>query len=81
MTWYYQIQDDNSRMDIYDHTGTNVQTLQNDGSGFSVPEDVHAVMRDVWEQEANLGSSPVMTKYAGEILMHMVTQDIEQGVP
>lgn len=84
MTWRYDIADDGSSMDIYEDdpafTG-KIDTLQNDGSGLTIPDDVQAVMRATWEQEANLGNSPVMTVRAGHILMDMVTEDIEAGTP
>lgn len=84
MTWYYDIHDDGSAMDVYEDdtefTG-KITTLQNDGSGFRLPGDVRAVMRDTWETEAGLGNSPVMSVRAGAILMDMVTDNIEAGTP
>lgn len=84
MTWHYDIADDGSSMAIYEDdpafTG-QVDTLQNDGSGFTIPDDIHAVMRAAWEQEATLGNSPVMSARAGYILMDMVTGDIAEGQP
>jgi len=46
MTWHYTTVNDGSEMVIYDHTGTEVTRLQNDGSGFLLPDDVTDVMRD-----------------------------------
>lgn len=84
MTWYYDIADGGSQMDIYEDdpefTGL-IETLQNDGSGFRHPDDIKQVMRETWEQEANLGSSPVMNVRAGHILMDLATDDIERGTP
>ncbi|WP_121820045.1 hypothetical protein [Halostella salina] len=47
--------------------------------GYSLPDDVKTVMRDTWEENANLGNSPVMDVRAGYILMDMATEDIELG--
>jgi len=86
MTWHYSIADDGSSMDIYEDdsefTG-KITTLQNDGSGFTIPDDVRAEMRATWEAEANVGqgNSPVMSVRAGHILMDMVTGDIQEGTP
>lgn len=84
MTWTYDIADDGSQMGIYEddpeHTGL-ITTLDNDGSGFRIPNDIEAVMRATWEQEASLGSSPVMSVRAGHILMDLATGNIEEGVP
>lgn len=84
MTWYYDISDDGSIMDIYEDdaefTG-KITTLQNDGSGFRIPDEVRDVMRETWEKEANLGNSPVMSARAGQILMDMECECIEKGVP
>jgi len=32
-------------MHVYDHTGSLVETIENDGSGFHFPSDIFAVMR------------------------------------
>lgn len=84
MTWYYDIFDDGGEMDVYEDdpefTGV-VKTIKNDGSGFDIPSDVKAVMRGVWEDEANLGKSPVMDVRSGHIMMDMITEDIREGVP
>lgn len=83
MTWFYNITDDGS-MEIYEDDGENtrlIKTLENDGSGFTIPNDVREVMRETWEQEANLGNSPVMSVRAGKILMDMQCDCIERGIP
>lgn len=46
MTWYYDIADDGSSMEIIDHNQTVVKTLQNDGSGFTIPEEIKSAMRE-----------------------------------
>jgi len=46
MTWTYNITNDNSSMDVIDSNGTVVTTIQNGGSGFTIPDDVTSVMRD-----------------------------------
>lgn len=45
MTWYYDIADDGSSMDVIDHKGNVIASIANDGSGFTIPDDVFAVMR------------------------------------
>jgi hypothetical protein len=45
MTWTYQVSGGGDSMDIFDHTGALIKTVQNDGSGFSLPRDVLDVMR------------------------------------
>lgn len=84
MTWYYDEADDGSSMDIYEDDpefSGLIDTLQNDGSGFRIPDDIRAVMRATWEAEANLGNSPVMNVRAGHILMDLVTDNIQEGTP
>lgn len=71
-------------MDIYEDDPAfsgKINTLQNDGSGFTIPNDIRAVMRTTWEQEANLGNSSVMNVRAGHILTDMVTGNIKEGTP
>lgn len=77
MTWRYKLTDAGN-LSIYDHNGDHITTLMNDGSGFEIPGDIEDVMRQEWEASANLGESPVMDIYAGEVLMRMATGDIEE---
>lgn len=88
MTWYYDIAADSSEMDVYDHTGTLVKTIQNDGSGFRFPDDVLAVMREEVNTElpeaaeaGNAGNNYGLSQRGGEILRDMAMQDIQKGVP
>lgn len=46
MTWTYVIDSDASHLTIYDHTGSKVKTIENDGSGFKIPTDVTDTMRE-----------------------------------
>lgn len=83
MTWYYDISG-NGNMDVYEDDpefSGLVTTVQNGGDGFELPGDVKSVMRATWEDNANLGNSPVMDVRAGYILMDMATNDIEEGTP
>lgn len=84
MTWYYSLANDDSSMEIYEDdpefTG-QIATLQNEGSGFRLPNDIQTVMRETWEAEANLGNSPVMNVRAGHILIDLVTENIKEGKP
>jgi len=50
MTFYYKISNDGSDMTVYDHTGKEIKTRKNDGSGFTLPDDVCGVMRDEAEK-------------------------------
>jgi len=50
MTWYYDIDANKESMDIIDHTGDIVTTINNDGSGFIIPDDVFTVMRSEAEK-------------------------------
>lgn len=81
MTWYYDIADDNSQMDIYDQTGTLVTTVDNDGSGFRIPGDVLEIMRQEYLTEVTPDSAPVHSQRAVGIVADVFTQDIEAGTP
>jgi len=50
MTWNYDIADDGSEMKVIDSKGNLVETIQNDGSGFEIPNDVTSVMREQAEK-------------------------------
>jgi len=54
MTWNYDI--DNGEMKVYDHNGDLVTTLENNGSGFTIPDDVSSVMRQQAEKARNNGN-------------------------
>jgi len=45
MTWTYKLTD-SSNLSVYDHTGSHITVVQNDGSGIRLPDDVVDVMRD-----------------------------------
>lgn len=78
MTWYYDIADDGSSIDVYDHTGALAETITNDGSGFTFPRDVFAVMETelIEEYQANGFSARVFA-----ILRDAVFEDIQAGTP
>jgi hypothetical protein len=54
MTWYYSIADDGGSIDVYDHTGANVLTVQNpdaptlarDAQGVPVEPDLRDAIVD-----------------------------------
>ena len=77
MTWHYQISDDGSQMDIWDHTGQLIKTLQNDGSGLTLPNDVTAVMRS--EAEAARANNN-MDRWR-DIHIRLADDDIAEGAP
>lgn len=89
MTWYFD--PSGETFDLYDHTGSkvrsNVQMADPSWQDFDAgidpgaPPELRQEMRDIWEQEANLGNSPVMSVYAGKTLMHMMDGPIEEGTP
>jgi hypothetical protein len=72
MTWKYHIADDGSKMDIYDHTGTIVKTIQNDGDGFLIPTDVTDLMR----QEASKARKNGNTERWRDIHIRIADDDI-----
>ncbi len=78
MTWYYDIAADGSSMDVYDHAGTLIETLTNDGSGFTIPDDILEVMRSDHDAE---GLSGLGSGRQAKILSHVITQDVEEGIP
>lgn len=80
MTWHFD--PSGETFDLYDHTGNLVASdVPFSGSWSDYPPEVTAKMREIWEGEVNLGNSPVMSEYAGRLLMHMVEGDIEGGTP
>lgn len=84
MTWYYSVSDNGQYMDVYEQDSEfigHITTIENDGSGFEIPNDINIVMRKTWEEQASLGQSPVMSVRAGNIMMDMICGCIEEGVP
>lgn len=82
--WYYEISEDGSSMDIYESdaefTG-KIKTVQNDGSGFRLPNDVLEVMTETFMQVTELGDNPTIPVRAGYIVVDLTTDNIEEGVP
>lgn len=79
MTWYLDpdtgdVIEDNPEV-------SSPQTHATLSEPYHTSDDVLAVMQDVWETEANLGNSPVMSVRAGYILMDMIQENIERGTP
>jgi len=84
MTWYYNISDDGSSMDIYEDdaefTG-KIATIQNDGNGFRTPDDVLVTMTETFMGITELGQNPTIPIRAGWIVTDLTTNNIKQGVP
>jgi len=84
MTWYYNISDNGSSMDIYEDdpafTG-KVTTLKNDGSGFRIPDDILEIMKEVYLSETTPGDAPVHSERAVCINVDMQSGDIQEGTP
>lgn len=55
MTWYYNIADDASSMDIIDGYDTIITTVNNDGSGFTIPTGIKSIMRSEAEKAEQNG--------------------------
>lgn len=77
MTWYYDISQDRSSMDVYDHTGSLVETVQNDGGGFKPKPDVLAVM----EADVRGSGFDSLTRRQKIIMLEAIFENIEQGTP
>jgi hypothetical protein len=75
MKWEYSVADDGSSMEIIDHTGSVVTTVQNDGTGFEIPGDVLDAMFDTAMSEYKAGN----LKEALTIVAIMAGEQIEQA--
>jgi len=64
-------------MDIYDHTGTLITTLQNDGSGFQPERDVLQVM----ESEIRSAGLDILSGRQKTIMLDAMFLNIEAGTP
>jgi len=42
-------------MDVIDHNGTNITTIQNNGEGFKIPDDIYDIMRKEAEKARTNG--------------------------
>lgn len=84
MTWYYSIANDGSSMTVYEDdpefTG-KITTLQNDGLGFRLPDDVLEVMTETFMQIVELGDNPTIPVRAGWIVVDLTTNNIQEGIP
>jgi hypothetical protein len=68
--------DDDGDGTVYDHQGTAIGTVSPDQYDF--PDDIQSVISETFRKEANLGNSPVMSSYAGELLLQKIDEDIER---
>jgi hypothetical protein len=73
MTWTYKLTD-SSNLSVYDHTGSHITVVQNDGSGIRLPDDVVDVMRD----EAETARDNNNTERWRDIHIRLATNDIEE---
>ena len=69
------IWDDNGDGTVYDHNGAAIGTVD-PTTTYRYPGDIQSVLSDTFREEANLGNSPVMSVYAGELLMQKADGDI-----
>jgi len=73
MTWSYTI-NDSGELEVYDHNGDLNTTLQNDGRGFRLPDDVLQAMGDTLDSEGwDLSSSWVRST-----IKDALVEDIEE---
>lgn len=75
MTWYYEVSEDNSEMDIIDHTDTVVKTIQNEGTGFQPREMVLQAME---EEALSEGFTNGLTTRQKRIFFNALFENIEQ---
>lgn len=73
MTWTYKLTDAGN-LSVYDHTGSHVTTVMNDGSGVSVPDDVLSVIGD----ELDARGWDVSTPYVQETMKTALVEDIAE---
>ncbi|AFH21655.1 hypothetical protein OSG_eHP6_00110 [environmental Halophage eHP-6] len=52
MTWEYTTTND-GKMKIYDGNNNLISTIENDGSGFTIPQDILDVMRNEAQKAMN----------------------------
>jgi len=77
MTWYYTITEGGTDMDVYDHTGSRVTTLTNDGTGFQIPDDILDVMLEEFNQAMGQGQQ----SRALAIARDGAFENVEEGTP
>jgi len=76
MTWYYDVADDGS-MDVYDHTATLIKTVQNDGNGFQIPNDIYEVMISETVSRGLQNTSEWQT----QTIVDIAAGNIQKGAP
>jgi len=75
--WRYEISDGGAKMDIYDHTGSAVKRIENDGSGFTTADVLQAMEDEVMAE----GLSGGLSERQIVILRDAVFEHIEEGTP
>ena len=79
MTWHHSVSSDGSSMDVWDHTGSLITTMQNDGSGFN-KNDVLDVMFDA-AVAAYQDAGGTVDDYVLRCLADAAFEQIEEGIP
>lgn len=74
MTWTYTLAADNSSMDVLDHTGAVVATVQNGGDGFEVPGDVLDVMHSELQAALGAGDNARAIEIAGDAACEQIEE-------
>jgi hypothetical protein len=78
MTWYYDSPANGWPVDVYDHTGTVVKSVQKRPSGFTVPDDILQVMEEEVMAEGLQGG---LSARQVAILRDAVFENIKEGPP
>jgi hypothetical protein len=56
MTLKYEISDDMQELKVFDHNGNLIKTVQNDGKGFNIPQDIKDIVFDEAEKVQSNGN-------------------------
>lgn len=73
MTWTYSITD-SADMEVYDHGGSLISTVKNDGEGIRLPTDVEEIMMQD-AQGARMAGDMIRWR---EVHIRLATGDIER---
>lgn len=73
MTWEYELTADGD-LSVYDHNGDPVTTRQNDGSGFTIPDEVLEIIG----VELNNQGWDITDPWVQETMKTALVEDIER---
>jgi hypothetical protein len=73
MTWTYKLTD-SENLTVYDHTGSQITVVQNDGSGIRLPGDVEEVMAE----EVLSRDVDSLSKWQKATIIDLAGTDIEE---